>query len=101
MSHVPDADPGVVAQSWDRCPLVLAEGRLYTAAGRRSAVEGRRGNVDGRALFVTERSALPSEHDPDAPGTDFQYGAEPDTIEILLDGEWWVYQLETEPPPGP
>lgn len=87
----PPADPGVVAQSWERCPRVLANGELYLATGRPSSVNGRCGVMDGRALFAADPENLPDPQDPDAPGVDFQYGAEEGTIEILLDGEWWIY----------
>ena len=88
----PPAEPGVVAQSLERCPRVLANGVLYLATGRPGSTKHTCGTMDGRALFVADPENLPDSADPDAPGTDFQYGGEEGTIEILLDGEWWVYR---------
>ena len=91
-SPAPPAPPAQPQEPWERYRLVLANGVLYAPTGRRSTVEARCGNMDGRALFVADPDAPPSADDPAAIRLDFQYGPEEGIIELLLDGEWWVYE---------
>ncbi len=78
---------------WDMTPMVMVDGRIYVTTGRESTVTARCGVMDGTIHSQVEGWQAPSEDDQSNFGTGYgyQYGSEPGTIELNIDGKWWVY----------
>ena len=82
-------------ENWDLIPMVMIDGVLYLATGHESNVDGRCGVMDGTITSEVDRSENPTVDDQSNFGTgyDYQYGEE-GTVEILINGKWWVYATE-------
>lgn len=80
---------------WDRIPMVRINNKLYYDTGRESTVSERCGNMDGEITTTVDGSEIPMEDNQSNFGSGFgyQYGAD-DTIEIYMNGKWWVFATE-------
>lgn len=84
---------------WDLIPMVMVNGELYLDTGRESTVEGRCGNMDGEITSAVDGTQKPTCDDQSNFGTGYgyQYGPEEGTIELNINGKWWVFATETAP----
>ncbi len=73
-------------------PMVMIDGTLYLDTGERSTMDARCGVMDGQITTSIE-GEIPTEDNQSNFGTgyDYQYGAAEGTIEVNIDGEWWVF----------
>lgn len=84
------------AESWDRIPLVMVNGELYLDTGKESTVMARCGMMDGEITTQVPGNEEPTMDDQSNFGTGYgyQYGAMEGTIEINMNGKWWVFATE-------
>lgn len=80
----------------DLMPMVMIDGVLYFDTGHESTVEGRCGVLDGEITSEVAGNERPTENDQSNFGTGYgyQYGSQKGTIDICIDGKWWVYAVE-------
>lgn len=73
--------------------MVVIDGALYVSAGRLSDVDGRCGTMDGYITSTVPKTQKPTKDDQSnfGEGYGYQYGPVENTIEILIDGNWWVF----------
>lgn len=83
-------------EQWDLIPMVMVNGELYLDTGRESTVEFRCGMMDGEITSTVDASETPTEDNQSNCGSGFgyQYGATEGTIEININGKWWVYATD-------
>ena len=83
-------------EHWDLLPMVVVDGQLYLTTGHESTVTARCGMMDGTIDSQVESWQTPTENNQSnfGVGYGYQYGSEPGTIEINIDGTWWVYAME-------
>ena len=89
----------------DLIPMVMVNGVLYLDAGTESTAEGRCGILDGEITSAVEPSEKPTQDNQSNFGTGYgyQYGETERTIEVLIDGKWWIFATEEvrqETPPS-
>ena len=84
------------AESWDRIPMVMVNGELYLDTGKESTVMARCGMMDGEITSEVPGNEEPSMDDQSNFGTgyNYQYGAIEGTIEIYMNGKWWIFATE-------
>ena len=84
------------AESWDRIPMVMVNGTLYLDTGRESTVMARCGMMDGEITSQVPGNVEPIVDDQSNFGTGYgyQYGAIEGTIEINMNGKWWIFATE-------
>ena len=84
------------AEVWDRIPMVMVDGVLYLDTGKESTVMGRCGMLDGEITSEVPGNEEPSMDDQSNFGTgyNYQYGAIEGTIEIYMNGKWWIFATE-------
>ena len=84
------------AETWDRIPMVMVNGTLYLDTGRESTVMARCGMMDGEITSQVPGNEEPTVDDQSNFGTGYgyQYGAMEGTIEINMNGKWWVFATE-------
>lgn len=82
----------------DLIPMVMVKGELYLDTGRESTVEGRCGMMDGEITSAVDATQKPTCDDQSNFGTGYgyQYGQEEGTIEVNIDGKWWVFAKEAD-----
>lgn len=80
-------------ETWDLIPMVMINGRLYMDTGRESTMEGRCGMMDGEITSEVDGSKKPTEDNQSNFGTGYgyQYGAIEGTVEIYMNGKWWIF----------
>lgn len=80
----------------DLIPMVMVNGELYLDTGLESTVEGRCGNMDGEITSAVDSAQKPTKDDQSNFGTGYgyQYGSEEGTIELNINGKWWVFAKE-------
>jgi len=85
-----------VEEVWDLIPMVMVDGQLYLTTGYESTVEGRCGVMDGEITSAVDGSEKPTKDNQSNFGTgySYQYGATEGTIEIYMNGKWWIYATE-------
>ena len=83
-------------EHWDRCLSVMVDGVLYFTTGRESTFERKCGTWDGEITSECSSSKLPSKNNQSNFGTGFgyQYGQREGTVEVLLDGRWFIFATE-------
>ena len=83
-------------EKWDLIPMVMVDGTLYLTTGHESTVEGRCGVMDGEITSQVDGSEKPTVDNQSNFGTGYgyQYGAIEGTIEIYMNGKWWIYATE-------
>ena len=84
----------------DRISMVMVNGKLYYDAGRESSIAARCGMMDGEITASVAASEIPVMDDQSNFGTGYgyQYGAGEGTIELYINGKWWVFEAMTQEP---
>ena len=84
------------SEEWDRIPMVMVNGELYLDTGKESTVMARCGMMDGEITSQVYGSEEPTIDDQSNFGTGYgyQYGAIEGTIEINMNGKWWIFATE-------
>lgn len=84
------------AETWDLIPMVMVNGTLYLDTGLESTVNARCGMWDGEITSQVAGSEKPSADDQSNFGTGYgyQYGATEGTIELYMNGKWWIFATE-------
>lgn len=79
----------------DLIPMVMVDGVLYFDTGHESTVEGRCGVLDGEITSEVAGNERPTEGQSNfGTGYGYQYGSQKGTIDIYINGKWWVYAAE-------
>ena len=84
------------AETWDLIPMVMVNGTLYLDTGHESTIEARCGVMDGEITSQFDGSKQPTVDDQSNFGTGYgyQYGATEGTIELFMNGKWWIFATE-------
>ena len=84
------------SEAWDRIPMVMVNGELYLDTGKESTVMARCGMMDGEITSQVDGSKAPTMDNQSNFGTgyEYQYGAIEGTIEINMNGKWWIFATE-------
>ncbi len=84
------------AETWDLIPMVMVNGTLYLDTGHESKIEASCGVMDGEITSQVDRNKQPSVDDQSNFGTGYgyQYGATEGTIELFMNGKWWIFATE-------
>ena len=84
------------AETWDLIPMVMVNGTLYPDTGHESTIEARCGVMDGEITSQVDGSKQPTVDDQSNFGTGYgyQYGATEGTIELFMNGKWWIFATE-------
>lgn len=84
------------AETWDLIPMVMVNGTLYLDTGHESTIEARCGVMDGEITSQVDGSKQPTVDDQSnfATGYGYQYGATEGTIELFMNGKWWIFATE-------
>ena len=84
------------AETWDLIPMVMVNGTLYLDTGHESTIEARCGVMDGEITSQVDGSKQPTVDDQSNFGTGYgyQYGATEGTIELYMNGKWWIFATE-------
>lgn len=84
------------AETWDLIPMVMVNGILYLDTGHESTIEARCGVMDGEITSQVDGSKQPTVDDQSNFGTGYgyQYGATEGTIELFMNGKWWIFATE-------
>ena len=82
--------------TWDLVPMVMVNGTLYLDTGHESNIEARCGVMDGEITSQVDGSKQPTVDDQSNFGTGYgyQYGATEGTIELFMNGKWWIFATE-------
>ena len=80
----------------DLIPMVMVNGEIYYDSGKESNVIERTDHVDGNITSQVKQNEKPTQDDQSnfGIGYGYQYGSVPGTIEICIDGKWWVFVSE-------
>ena len=80
----------------DLIPMVMVNGTLYLDTGHESKIEARCGVMDGEITSQVDGSKQPTVDDQSNFGTGYgyQYGATEGTIELFMNGKWWIFATE-------
>ena len=83
-------------ETWDLIPMVMVNGTLYLDTGHESKIEARCGVMDGEITSQVDGSKQPTVDDQSNFGTGYryQYGATEGTIELFMNGKWWIFATE-------
>ena len=83
-------------ETWDLIPMVMVNGTLYLDTGHESKIEARCGVMDGEITSRVDGNKQPSVDDQSNFGTGYgyQYGATEETIELFMNGKWWIFATE-------
>ena len=83
-------------ETWDLIPMVMVNGTLYLDTGHESTIEARCGVMDGEITSQVDGSKQPTVDDQSNFGTGYgyQYGATEGTIELFMNGKWWIFATE-------
>ena len=83
-------------ETWDLIPMVMVNGTLYLDTGHESKIEARCGVMDGEITSQVDGSKQPTVDDQSNFGTGYgyQYGANEGTIELFMNGKWWIFATE-------
>jgi len=84
------------SEEWARIPMVMVNGELYLDTGKESTVMARCGMMDGEITSQVPGNEEPTVDDQSNFGTGYgyQYGAIEGTIEINMNGKWWIFATE-------
>ena len=83
-------------ETWDLIPMVMVNETLYLDTGHESKIEARCGVMDGEITSQVDGNKQPSVDDQSNFGTGYgyQYGATEGTIELFMNGKWWIFATE-------
>ncbi len=92
LDKIPDSLP----QQTDIKPMVMIDGKLYVATGKESTATARCGVMDGEIKSSVEEHQKPTQNNQSNFGTGYgwQIGTQEGTIEICINGKWYVYATE-------
>lgn len=81
----------------DLIPMVMVNGKLYYDTGRESTVSARCGMMDGEITSTVDANEAPSNDNQSNFGTGYgyQYGVTEGSIELYINGKWWVFETAT------
>ena len=84
------------AETRDLIPMVMVNGTLYLDTGHESTIEARCGMMDGEITSQADGNKQPTVDDQSNFGTGYgyQYGATEETIELFMNGKWWIFATE-------
>lgn len=84
------------AETGDLIPMVMVNGTLYLDTGHESKIEARCGVMDGEITSQVDGSKQPTVDDQSNFGTGYgyQYGTTEGTIELFMNGKWWIFATE-------
>ena len=84
------------SELWDRIPMVMVNGELYLDTGKESTVIARCGMMDGEITSQVPGNEEPTVNDQSnfGIGYGYQYGPIEGTIEINMNGKWWIFATE-------
>ena len=84
------------AETWALIPMVMVDGTLYLTTGHESNAIERADHFDGEITSQVAGSEKPAVDDQSNFGTGYgyQYGSIEGTIEIYMNGKWWIYATE-------
>ena len=76
--------------------MVMVNGTLYLDTGLESEAMERTDHVDGEITSQVDSSKEPTVNDQSNFGTGYgyQYGKKEGTIELLINGRWWIFATE-------
>ena len=76
--------------------MVMVNGELYLDTGKESTVMARCGMMDGEITSQVDGSKAPTMDNQSNFGTGYgyQYGPIEGTIEINMNGKWWIFATE-------
>lgn len=76
-----------------KIPMVMVNGKMYYSTGKESTITARCGVMDGEITSTVDGGEIPTENNQSnfGSGYGYQYGMD-DTIEVCMDGKWYVYQ---------
>lgn len=83
---------------WDRCPMIRVDSALYFDTGKTMAGEVDPSAIVGKISSTVDQSQIPQEDGQsnfDYVGAD--YAKVEEGVVILIDGEWVLFEPETEP----
>lgn len=83
-------------ETWDLILMVMVNGTLYLDTGHESKIEARCGVMDGEITSQVDGNKQPSVDNQSNFGTGYgyQYGATEGTIELFMNGKWWIFATE-------
>ena len=89
-SQPPPAEPNAMI------PMVQIAGVTYMTTGVESVSAERRDGFDGKITSSVKGSECPVEDDQSnfGEGFGYQFGAAEGTVDIYIDGSWWIYATE-------
>ena len=84
------------AETWALIPMVMVNGTLYLDTGYESDAIERTDHFDGEITSQVDVSERPSVDDQSNFGTGYgyQYGKTEGTIELFMNGKWWIFATE-------
>ena len=84
------------AETWALIPMVMVNGTLYLDTGYESDAIERTDHFDGEITSQVDGSKRPSVDDQSNFGTGYgyQYGKTEGTIELFMNGKWWIFATE-------
>lgn len=83
-------------EHWDLIPQVMVDDTLYFTTGYPASPFDRSKEPDGTITSSVEGYEQPTQNDQSnfGAGYSYQYGKADGTIEINIDGQWWIYATE-------
>mgnify|MGYP004528860715 CR=1 FL=1 len=84
------------AETWALIPMVMVNGTLYLDTGYEGDAIERTDHFDGEITSQVDGSERPSVDDQSNFGTGYgyQYGKTEGTIELFMNGKWWIFATE-------
>ena len=84
------------AETWALIPMVMVNETLYLDTGYESDAIERTDHFDGEITSQVDGSERPSVDDQSNFGTGYgyQYGKTEGTIELFMNGKWWIFATE-------
>ena len=85
-----------LSEKWDLIPMVMINGTLYLDTGYESDAIERTDHFDGEITSQVDGSKKPSVNDQSnfGIGYGYQYGATGETVELFMNGKWWIFAAE-------
>ena len=74
--------------------VLMVDDKLYCSNGKLSDQKERCGIVDGVVETTVQENQIPTKNNESNFGVGYQYqtGAEIGTIDVFVDGEWWIFE---------
>ena len=79
----------------DRRPMVMVDGKIYLETEKSKGELLTSDVIDGKITSEVDRSEIPTQNDQSNFGTGYSYRyGEEGTVEIVINGKWWVFETE-------